>query len=519
MMANGRLRNVERAIVPLLFLFISSHSAAQDPLEQFTVSLEINNRPLHLILDNLTDQTGFFFTYDSRLIDSEEKKSISVTNEKLNRVLDSLLPDTTFNYRIIRRNIVIYPEKTTLPGTVLPSEGGPLKYSFEGYVTDASGRRPMPYATVGIIGTRLGTITNTNGMFRLVLPDTIPSPILAVSYIGYKTAYYPVSAVSTETISIRLEKQYISLQEVIIRRQDPVKLISEAIRLIPDNYVDERSGAIGYYREKVERNDEIIAFSEAVVEMARPPYSATFLQDRIRLLKGRKISSASPRDTVLFRITSGVSSMLNLDIVHNLPDFLNEDFTRLYDFTFSDIVTYNDQLVYVIGFKPKEQVDQTLFRGEIYLDQESLAIVAADFEYDPSRIGIESDMFVARRSPFLRIRPVQASYEVDYNNHEGKYYLGQVQAYLEFKVRRKRQWIASRYAVRLELAVTQVKPGDPPDISYSEALKPRVILSQQEFEYDPDFWGSYNTIVAESGLKEALENIEESIQEITSREE
>lgn len=507
---------MQLVLAPLLILFLfSCRSYAQDPLSESTVTLKISNRPLHLVLDHLTEQTGFYFTFDARLIDSEGRKSVDVEEASLRSVLDQLLPDNTFRYRIIHRNVVIYPATELIPGEMLPAAQGATAYSMHGNVTDESGRRPLAYATVGVVGTRFGTITNSNGQFRLVLPDTVTAPIISVSFIGYKTAYYPVSMKSEAPLEIRLEKQYISIQEVIIRRQDPLKLIDEAVNLIPENYVNEPSGAVAYYRERVKRNEHILVFSEAVIEMARPAYSNSFREDRIRLLRGRKISSVSPRDTVLFRISSGLNSMLTLDIVKNLPDFLAPENTSLYDFTFSDIVTYRDQLVYVIGFRPKEYINETLFRGQLYLDQQTLAIVAADFEYDPSRIGVEADMFVTRRSPKLKIRPVAASYHVDYNVYDGKYYLGQVQGSVDFRVRRKRQWIASRYSISLEMAVTSVRPGDPPDIQFSESLRPKTILSEQEFEFDPDFWGSYNTIVAESSLKEALENIEKSMQEIS----
>ena len=86
-----------------------------------------------------------------------------------------------------------------------------------------------------------------------------------------------------------------------------------------------------------------------------------------------------------------------------------------------------------------------------------------------------------------------------------------------FKVRKKRQWIASKYTIKLEMAVTNIDPGNPPQIKLNEKIKPNIIMSDQIFTYDPDFWGEYNTIAPESTLQEALEKIEKSMQEISEQ--
>jgi len=65
------------------------------------------------------------------------------------------------------------------------------------------------------------------------------------------------------------------------------------------------------------------------------------------------------------------------------------------------------------------------------------------------------------------------------------------------------------------MAVTNIDPGNPPKISTNEKIKPNMIMSDQVFNYDSDFWGIYNTIAPETTLQEALKKIEKSIQEIS----
>jgi hypothetical protein len=270
-----------------------------------------------------------------------------------------------------------------------------------------------------------------------------------------------------------------------------------------------------YYREKVRKDDKCMVFSEAVVDVAKGSYLNTMALERSRLLKGRKISNIDLQDTVVLKIQSGLSSMLQLDIIKNPPMFLSERVGELFDLRYANVVSFKDKLVYVISFEQKEGVQDMLFRGDLYIDRESLAILAADFHYDPIQLRNEGSMFVQRKSRNLRIRPLEASYHVEYAQSDGAYHLSQVQGKVRFRIRKRREWIASKYEVSLEMAVTGIDPGNPPRIRIGEQLKPSTVMSEQNFEYDPDFWGEYTTIAPEASLTEALQRIEKSMKEIT----
>ena len=349
------------------------------------------------------------------------------------------------------------------------------------------------------------------------IPDTIHQPILVCSFIGYKNYYVPIGANSEEALTISMQRNVISLQEVIIRYKDPVTLLNETMSRIPENYLSEPSGVTAYYREKVTKDDRCMIFSEAVVEISKSAYSGNKSADRLRVLKARKISNIVLEDTVVMKIRSGANTTLQLDIIKNPPDFLSPDFMIAYNLSFSNVVMYKDRLVYVISFSQKEGISEPLFRGDLYIDRGSLAIIAADFEYDPVLLRQDPEMFVAKKSSRLKVVPLNASYHVEYAQLNNIYHLSQVQGNLNFKVRKRREWIASRYHVSIEMAVTDVRPGLPPEIRYNEQMKPSTILSDEEFSYDPEFWGDYTTITPEAKLEDALQNIEKSLLEISEQ--
>jgi hypothetical protein len=99
----------------LVLLFVPvNNSFSQDP-EQITVSLKSNNKPLHQVLDDLTTQCGYYFTFDSRLIDSRQPVTINLTDVPLSTAIDTLFRIPGLSFQTINKNIVIFPERSGYP--------------------------------------------------------------------------------------------------------------------------------------------------------------------------------------------------------------------------------------------------------------------------------------------------------------------------------------------------------------------------------------------------------------------
>jgi len=387
---------------------------------------------------------------------------------------------------------------------------------LKGRIQDSRTGKPLPYATLALYGTSLGSISNQEGEFSFKIPTDLNDPMLVVSYMGYKNLLFPGRYPMEENQVIRLEKEIIPLQEVIIRIADPGLLLTEAINRIPDNYLDDHATMTAFYRESVKRNDHCMAYSEAVLDVAKGPYTSLLTRDQVRIQKRRKITDLTAEDTVMIKLRSGIFTSFSLDVVKNRPDFLHEDFANRYDLEFTDMMTYGDRLVYVISFKQKSHISELLFLGQLYLDQEDLAIVAVDFEFNPDLIHKEPGLFLVSRTSKIRVRPLLARYHVDYRSSGGKYYVSQVRAELEMKMRRKRKWIGARYKIGIEMAITDLVPNQRLRIESSDRVKPNIVLSDEPFHFDPKFWGIYNAIEPESSLMESISKLEHHQQEIDS---
>lgn len=86
-----------------------------------------------------------------------------------------------------------------------------LPRDVEGRVTDAMTGEPIPYASVHIEGTMLGTSTDGEGIYVITVPS---DGILVFSSIGYKTREIPVEGKTA--VNAELEPDTESLEETIV---------------------------------------------------------------------------------------------------------------------------------------------------------------------------------------------------------------------------------------------------------------------------------------------------------------
>jgi hypothetical protein len=87
---------------------------------------------------------------------------------------------------------------------------------IKGKVLDGKNNQPISYTNIGIINTRVGTLTNGDGTFSLEIPAENALDTLTFSALGYKLKSTPVSRLN-ESVEILLFQKETLLEEVTVR--------------------------------------------------------------------------------------------------------------------------------------------------------------------------------------------------------------------------------------------------------------------------------------------------------------
>lgn len=98
---------------------------------------------------------------------------------------------------------------------------------IKGTVFDKKTNEPIPFASIGIKGKTVGTVSNENGVFEMPLKEIVDTDSLKISAIGYQGKSYAVKLAKTFTgESIYLSESAVALNEVVIK---PTKTITKVL--------------------------------------------------------------------------------------------------------------------------------------------------------------------------------------------------------------------------------------------------------------------------------------------------
>jgi hypothetical protein len=315
----------------------------------------------------------------------------------------------------------------------------------------------------------------------------------------------PVSELVNISKDFLLERNYISLQEVIIRKTDAKNLIRGAIKNIEKNYSGEPVYLTGFYRESVNKSRKYMFYSEAVMQIYKSPYSNPYDGDMVKILKSRKMQDLSMEDTVIVKLKSGLQSSLGLDIVKHPIDFINEENFENYKYVMSDIISIDNRSAYQIDFEPRENADDALYEGKIYIDIHNLAIVSAEFHINKGRIGRNQGLFIAKKDRDINIKLTNISYNLSYRLIGDKYYLNYVSGEINMRVRKKAQLFYFDFDIGFEMAISEIETSDVEKFKRKEAARLETIFFDEISSYDEDFWEHYNFIKPDKPLEKAIE--------------
>lgn len=109
------------------------------------------------------------------------------------------------------------------------------KIHISGKITDNQSNKVIEFANIGIEGKSIGTISNENGEFELIISKNLKQNFLVVSYIGYKSYKVKISEIENKFIKVKLEADDIEIEEVVVSALSAKQLLKEVIKKIPDN--------------------------------------------------------------------------------------------------------------------------------------------------------------------------------------------------------------------------------------------------------------------------------------------
>lgn len=189
----------------MLFVCIGLAYASDSYSQSTTLTLNVNNKTVQEVLDEIEKQSEFRFFYNNKQVNTNRVVSIQSKKKDVFNILEQLFNGTDISYKVLDKSIILSPKEMLISAVAQQS----IK-TISGTITDSNGE-PIIGANVLEKGSTNGTITDINGKFSLSVPD---KSTLIISYIGYVSK---AIIVGNQTVfNIQLAEDTQNLNEVVV---------------------------------------------------------------------------------------------------------------------------------------------------------------------------------------------------------------------------------------------------------------------------------------------------------------
>ena len=438
-------------------------------------------------------------------------------------------------------------------------------------VLDAESFLPLESASVYIQNTTIGTITNSDGKFALVVPNKHLKDTLVISSIGFKSYKIPVDEFDS-TFDVYLEPDVASLDEVILVAETRPKtgndIVLRALEELTETLPDSAYLQKGFLRHKERNKKEFKWLIESAitlydtgydtipnndvkinVDQVRKSYDlrdvdslltyTSYLRNKGIKLRSRNLNRDTIKTVSLIKAIKWNDNRINgletlfhgkLNMVRNSGNpkalFDAEDILTNHQFKLDTILVENDRKIYKIqisksfehvnletkgifndGFEPK---------GWMYIYWDTYAIKRIEYELHAASKAQRS------RSKTLFDTYLNHKLIINYKEYQDKMYLN----YVYYETPKLVNVGVAEDDPRTEIDESAVNKEERYYYTVQEILFTEIITDQDAVNeaitktwdsdmfspkpYDKTFWKNYNTLL-ESEEEEKL------IQDLTQR--
>lgn len=246
---------------------------------------------------------------------------------------------------------------------------------ISGEIKDSLTRQHVPYVHIVVAEVNLGIISNSEGMFEIIMPEGYNKASITFSCIGYETRTISIDNLNNAKNTIFLKEATHTLDQLVITNISAREYIERSIKEIPENYVNSPVSFKGYYLSATKENGKYRRLLETEVDV----YSKNLL--RYRQNPEDSIHKAFGQDYRKYRIQepSLFHHSLSFDHVINGKAFLNPDNLDSWDFEFIGVFDNENIILIQADFiDPEEKIDH---KASIYIDQQTLGILKIEYDY------------------------------------------------------------------------------------------------------------------------------------------
>lgn len=364
------------------------------------------------------------------------------------------------------------------------------------FLKDSATKEPIQSANITVKNSGFGTVSNDEGAFQISASNTDE---ITISHLQYKTATTTLDRVNDKSNTIFLESNTLELEDIIVTKEPIHELLRKAVETSKNRF-NKPIVLNTYYREFVKVNDKYTRFTDGLID-----YHMSGTKADLIVNQSRAVRLYTDEDETL-DLTSG------LDVRHATTKqysfytlekiiFDGKNY-KDYDFELKSRIEKSGSEVYIINFKPKEDLKKFLYKGTIVFNPNSYLITDVEINSDQAKLEYTKVINILIVKAALLDLRVKSTYRI---TDAGNYLL-------TFSTRKGKLkfWNKKKYNEILEyksdLVVTDFKKDD---LSYNKKeVYNNKSLYERGNKYSDKFWQKNNSMVLTDEEAQIIKKLE-----------
>ena len=188
-------------ITASITLCTAYQASAQNALYQ-KVTIQANQQPVREVLNSMSRQGGFIFSYNSNILNADSVVTISVVDKTVQSVLEQLYPNKYY-YKQTGKYLILQLDAT--------------KYWYvSGYIKDAKTGEGIKDVSVFEKDQLVASLTDGSGYFKIKLKDRYPSAQLSIKKSWYTDTAVMIAPGYDQEVNIHIEPQIFMMDSVVV---------------------------------------------------------------------------------------------------------------------------------------------------------------------------------------------------------------------------------------------------------------------------------------------------------------
>ncbi|MGY3211030.1 carboxypeptidase-like regulatory domain-containing protein [Mucilaginibacter sp. HD30] len=404
---------------------------------------------------------------------------------------------------------IFYPFVLLLLLAVFNSASAQQRIIISGKVSNEKTGDPIGRASISINNKGIGTGTNDEGRFILLIPQANFNDTLSVSCIGFDSKRIPVADLKNEQeLNIKIAKSTIELMEVTITHYNAVKILQKAIARIPENNINQPHLLRGFYRMYTFKKDAPLQLSEAVFDVFNFGYGDK-RADLFKLIKAR--NEKNTRDFSSLEFGQKPNTIFEQDIVNHLPawGFLNEEGLERHEYEVTGVIDIEGRDAFELEFKEKRGETKDTYRGVMYIDTKTYAFISFDYSLSPA--GLETpakNNFVLKSLIGINgvgLKITGDRMRVNYQKVNNKYVLASVEGTDSVAVNGPTPKDNFNAQINFNYQITTVDTKADP---FESTMGRNESINNYKSSGGERFWKDYNILLSDYNVDDILKQIQ-----------